>query len=91
MLHWLEHDLKVSNDALTKLKAAPDALHAMQPQPLLAVGKANVAALQKVLHMRNAQVRFESLVCKCRSGCCLNVFCQATTHYSRCRRRAFLH
>ena len=65
MLHWLEHELKVSNNALTKVKAAPHALHAMQPQPSLTVGKANVAALKKVLHMRDAQVRFTSQVRSC--------------------------
>ena len=72
MLDWLENEINVSNKAMQKLQHNRAALHAMKVQPTLAVGKANVAALQQLLHISDKQVR--SGHTRAQSGACAR-FC----------------
>ena len=62
LLRWLEDELSLDSDAFADLTSDTAALQALRPQPTLAVAKANLEALQEVLHMRRAQVRW----CTCR-------------------------
>ena len=95
LFQWIEDTLKVSSDALDKLKAKKAALRAMRTPPTLARAQANVDALQEVLHMTRARVRFvrkaltsTCLVCQTRrERCCfeLNDCCLRHMGGTRCR------
>ena len=58
LFNWIECTLKVSSDALDKLKAQKAALRALRTPPTLAKAQANVDALQEIFHMTRAQARF---------------------------------
>ena len=64
VLQWLEDEIGASSAAFDKLKRKHAALHAMRKQPDLAAAKANVAALQELLYMSDAQVRSEHACAK---------------------------
>ena len=59
VLQWLEDEIGASSAAFDGLKGNHAALHAMRKQPELAAAKVNVAALQELLYMSDAQVRSE--------------------------------
>ena len=60
LFYWLKDDLKISSKAFSKLQSDAAALQAVRLPISLATARANVAALQEVLHMTLDQVRFRA-------------------------------